>query len=71
MISSQALTNTLMTFFKACREVLKEDIMNVFHDFHARGKFERSLNAAFIALMLKPQGVGPSGEGLGLKVCSL
>ena len=28
--------------------------MKVFHDFHARGKFERSLlNATFIALILK------------------
>lgn len=27
--------------------------MNVFHDFHARGKFERSLNAMFIAFIMK------------------
>jgi hypothetical protein len=33
-----------MAFFQACWDVLKEDIMNVFHDFHTRGKFERSLN---------------------------
>jgi hypothetical protein len=33
--------------------VLKEDIVKVFCDFHAIGKFERSLNATFIALLLK------------------
>jgi hypothetical protein len=45
-----------MAFFQACWDVLKEDIMKVFHDFHARGKFERSLNATFIALILKIPG---------------
>ena len=27
--------------------------MKVFHEFHARGKFERSVNATFIALVSK------------------
>jgi hypothetical protein len=40
-----------MVFFQACWNVLKKDIMKVFRDFHARGKFERSLNATFIALI--------------------
>jgi hypothetical protein len=30
--------------------------MGVFHDFHASGKFERSLNAMFIALISKKSG---------------
>jgi hypothetical protein len=30
--------------------------MGVFHDFHASGKFERSLNAMFIALIMKKYG---------------
>jgi hypothetical protein len=30
--------------------------MKVFHDFHARGKFERSLNTTFIALIPKVLG---------------
>jgi hypothetical protein len=42
-----------LAFFQACWDVLKEDIMKVFHGFHARGKFERSLNATFIALLPK------------------
>jgi hypothetical protein len=46
-----------MAFFQACWDVLKEDIMKVFHDFHARGKFERSLNAMFIALIPKILGM--------------
>jgi hypothetical protein len=36
-----------MAFFQFCWEVLKEDIMNVNHDFNARDKFERSLNFTF------------------------
>jgi hypothetical protein len=42
-----------MVFFQACWDVLKENIMKVFREFHARGKFERSLNATFIALIPK------------------
>jgi hypothetical protein len=42
-----------MGFFQACWEVLKADIMNVFHEFHARGTFEKSLNATFISLIPK------------------
>jgi hypothetical protein len=37
--------------------VLKENIMKVFRDFHAKGKFERSFNATFIALISKILGV--------------
>jgi hypothetical protein len=36
--------------------VIKTNIMGVFHDFHACSKFERSLNAMFIALILKKFG---------------
>lgn len=42
-----------MAFFKACWDVLRVDIMKVFSDFHAIGKFEKSLNASFISLILK------------------
>jgi hypothetical protein len=45
-----------MSFFQACWDVLKVDIIKVFSDFHARGKFERSLNALFITLILKIAG---------------
>jgi hypothetical protein len=46
-----------MAFFQACWVVLKEDIMKVFHEFHASGKFERSLNATFLALIPKIPGL--------------
>jgi hypothetical protein len=36
--------------------VIKEDIMTVFSDFYARGKFEKSLNATFISLIPKVPG---------------
>lgn len=42
-----------MAFFQAFCDVLKEDIMKAFHDFHARGKFEKNLIATFIALIPK------------------
>jgi hypothetical protein len=36
--------------------VLKKDIMAVFSDFHARGKFEKNLNSTFISLIPKVSG---------------
>jgi hypothetical protein len=48
---------TSMAFFQDCWDVLKDDIMKVFHDSHDRGKFERRLNINFIALIPKILGV--------------
>jgi hypothetical protein len=49
-----------IAFFQAFWVVLKEDIMRVFCDFHASGKFERSLNATFLALIPKiPSAIDP------------
>jgi hypothetical protein len=45
-----------LAFFQACWEVLKNDIMAIFSDFHARGKFEKSLNSTFISLIPKIPG---------------
>jgi len=45
-----------LAFFQACWEVLKEDVMNVFLEFHVQRMFERSLNATFIALIPKKAG---------------
>ena len=36
-----------MAFFQKCWEVLKDDIMAIFKEFHNRGKFEKSFNATF------------------------
>jgi hypothetical protein len=45
-----------LAFFQACWDVLKEDIMAVFSNFHAHGKFEKSLNSTFISLIPKVSG---------------
>ena len=42
-----------VAFFQVCWDVLRVDIMKVFRDFHARGMFEKSLNASFILLIPK------------------
>jgi hypothetical protein len=42
-----------LAFFQACWDVLKEDIMAVFSDFHVCGKFEKSFNFTFISLIPK------------------
>jgi hypothetical protein len=42
-----------MAFFQVCWEVIKEDIMGVFYNFHTRSKFGKSFNTTFIALIPK------------------
>jgi hypothetical protein len=43
-------------FFQKCCDFLKTDIMDVFAEFHARGKFEKSFNATFVSLIPKKTG---------------
>jgi hypothetical protein len=45
-----------MAFFKECWEVIKGDFMAVFAEFHDRGKFVKSINSTFIALIPKVHG---------------
>ncbi|XP_042940888.1 uncharacterized protein LOC122275743 isoform X2 [Carya illinoinensis] len=45
-----------MSFFQECWDVVKEDIMKVFQELHEAGKFEKSLNTTFIALIPKKVG---------------
>ncbi|XP_065628619.1 uncharacterized protein LOC136067152 [Quercus suber] len=42
-----------MAFFQSCWSLVKNNIMNVFHNFHAHAVFEKSLNATFLALIPK------------------
>jgi hypothetical protein len=42
-----------MAFFQTCWDVLKVDIMSVFHVFHAKGLFEKSFTATLITLIPK------------------
>lgn len=46
-----------MAFFQSCWSLVKTDIMNVFHIFHAHTVFEKSLNATFLALIPKKSDV--------------
>ena len=46
-----------MAIFQKCREVVKKDMMAVFKEFHESGKFEKSFNATFVALIPKKVGV--------------
>jgi hypothetical protein len=36
-------------FFQVCWDVIKVDIMGVFHDFHASSVFVKNLSATFVA----------------------
>jgi len=45
-----------LKFFKACWEILKEDLMQTIHNFHQRGVFEKSFNATLVALISKKPG---------------
>jgi hypothetical protein len=42
-----------MAFFHKCWEVVGDDVMNFFEEFHTHCKFEKSLNATFITLIPK------------------
>jgi hypothetical protein len=45
-----------LAFFQDCWEVIKTDLMGVFQDFHTHGKFVKSINATFLALIPKKFG---------------
>ncbi|KAF3628209.1 hypothetical protein FXO38_04523 [Capsicum annuum] len=45
-----------MGFYLSCWEIIKQDIMKVFHNFHSTGMFEKSYNATYIALISKKIG---------------
>jgi hypothetical protein len=45
-----------MAFFQECWDVIKGDFMAVFAEFHERGKFVKSINSTFIALIPKVHG---------------
>ena len=42
-----------MAFFQKCWSVVENDVMAFFDHFHRSSKFERSLNASFLALIPK------------------
>ena len=42
-----------LAFFQGSWDILKKDVMAVFHDFHATGNLVRSINATFLVLIPK------------------
>jgi len=46
-----------MACFQKCWEVMKEDILKVFKEFHSRGKFEKIFNSTFVSLVPKKASV--------------
>uniref|UniRef100_A0A2N9IIB8 Reverse transcriptase zinc-binding domain-containing protein n=1 Tax=Fagus sylvatica TaxID=28930 RepID=A0A2N9IIB8_FAGSY len=54
-----------LAFFQSCWDIVKKDVMEVFHYFHAHGSFERSINAHFSRPNSKKiEGYGISHSGL-------
>ena len=46
-----------LAFYHHCWRVVKRDVLAVFEEFNQHSKFEKSLNATFIALIPKKNGV--------------
>lgn len=51
-----SLDSFTIRFFQACWEAIKGELMRVFHEFHVNDRFEKSLNATFLALIPKKMG---------------
>ena len=45
-----------MGFFIKCWEIVKQDIMEAFHNFYEKEMFEKRFNATYIALIPKKKG---------------
>ncbi|KAG5598653.1 hypothetical protein H5410_030023 [Solanum commersonii] len=45
-----------MGFYLKCWDIIKQDIMGAFHNFHSTRMFEKSYNATYIALIPKKKG---------------
>ena len=45
-----------LAFFHHCWGVVKRDVLTMFEEFYLHSKFEKSLNATFIALIPKKNG---------------
>lgn len=45
-----------LEFYRVCWDTVKEDLMQVFVDFHANGRIARGCNSSYIALIPKKEG---------------
>ena len=52
-IKLQVLMVFSLAFFHHCWGVMERDVLTVFDEFYLYNKFEKSLNATFLALVLK------------------
>jgi hypothetical protein len=46
-----------IAFFRSCWFIVKDDLIYIFHNFHEHELIKKSLNATFIALILKKIGL--------------
>ena len=53
------LDNFTTAFWQFSWDIVKSDIMDLFKDFHERGRFGQSLNSTFLVLIPKKGGRGP------------
>lgn len=53
---ASSLDGFTMAFFQYCWDVVREDVMNVFHELYSFGKFEKSLSSTSTALIPKRAG---------------
>lgn len=51
-----SLDGFTMVFWQFCWDIVKNEVMTFFMEFHDTGHFERSLNVAFIVFIPKKQG---------------
>jgi hypothetical protein len=51
-VKAPRLDGFSMACFQKCWEVMKEDILQVFKEFHSSRKFEKSFNPTFVSLRL-------------------
>lgn len=51
-----------IAFYKSCWEVIKEDLLLVFKDFHEKCFLDNDSNATYIALIPKKEGVDHLSE---------
>ena len=45
------LDGLIVAFWQSCWDIVRDDVMRMFRDFHETGKFVRSLNATFIVMI--------------------
>lgn len=55
-IRPQAMTISLWPSFQVCWEVLRVDVMNIFNDFHARGKLKGASMPLLLSLFPRSRG---------------